>query len=62
MKETKKEVNWKKIWDDFEDWMDEFDRSYCEACGHKDSIDPDWENQQEKIKELIDTQVKEFVL
>jgi hypothetical protein len=56
-------IDWKKLWDDFDDWIEEASRNVprCETCDHRiiEEDDPDeWENQQVKIEELINDQLK----
>lgn len=55
-------IDWKKIWDKYNDWFEDLDRRQkCNTCGHTARNDPEWEDQQEKIKQLIDEQVREIV-
>ncbi len=59
----RKRINWKKIWDDFDMWLDELtDCPGCKTCGNSEHRFPKWEVQQEKIKELVNSQMKEVVL
>lgn len=60
----KKTIDWKKLWDDFNSWMDNpKSKSPCKTCGHTESkwLDREWEEQQVKIQQLINAQVREIV-
>ncbi len=58
----RKTVNWKKVWNDFDEWTNErSERKECEACHHAAGQFPDWNEQQEMIKRLVNTQVREIV-
>lgn len=57
-------IDWKKLWDDFDVWYtdDELKRKIqCKTCSHTNYSQPEWEDQQAKIKQLIDAQVRKIV-
>ena len=57
-----KTINWNKIWNDFSDWLcKREDAGQCKHCGSSSGCFPDWEDQQDKIKQLVDIQVREIL-
>ena len=56
-------INWEKIWEDFETWMvkKEEANKRCSSCHHKSYDHPEWEEQQDKIKRLVNIQVRELI-
>ena len=55
---TRKKISWKKIWDDYDIWVCErADEPKCATCGEVKDQFPTWEQQQEKIKELVNAQL-----
>lgn len=55
-------IDWKKIWDDFEYWLCKMeDTGRCESCGGSKYCFPDWDEQKDKIQELVDGQVREIL-
>ena len=51
-------IDWRKVWREFDKWV-ELDRtSRCDKCGHKDSDYPDWPDQAKKILSLVEAQLK----
>ncbi len=58
----RKTIDWEKLWNDFENWITEQeDIPSCETCGSSIYCFPSWEDQKEKIQQLIDAQVREIV-
>jgi hypothetical protein len=54
----KYKVSWIKVWDDFEEWIQEFGHEHCPACGQLEDNYPDAYEQQEKIRELVEKHLK----
>lgn len=55
-------INWPKIWEDFNEWLDRKERvTVCKSCTHRSHNTPDWEDQQCKIQRLVNDQVREIV-
>lgn len=55
-------INWKKLWDDFDEWFCKSEKeARCKTCQHKSLDDPEWPDQQAKIKRLVNAQVREGV-
>ena len=48
-------IDRKKLWDDFNDWFSTSEtRCTCNHCGHFHTGCPSWEDQQEKIIDLVE--------
>jgi len=59
---AKETINWKKMWTKFDAWLDNPDgKSPCRTCGNLEHKFPDWEDQQRKIKQLVNDQVREIL-
>jgi hypothetical protein len=57
--ETK--IDWKKVWIKFDEWISTKGKSTrCKTCDHSESNFPDWEEQQRKIQQLVNAQVREL--
>lgn len=55
-------VDWKKVWDDFDEWLEKKERPIkCSKCHHHDYNTPEWEEQQTKIKKLVNAQLKDQI-
>ena len=51
-------LNWKKIWNDLDEWVVKFEEaSKCGHCKRKYSDFPTWNDQQDKIEELVKAQI-----
>ena len=56
-----KQINWKKLLDDFEVWLAKAaDRPRCKSCSNMSHNYPDWEDQQKEIQQLANAQVLEL--
>lgn len=53
-------IDWKRIWSDFHDWLNELE-IVCEHCGSSDDCYPDWDEQEMKIQELVNAQIQEMI-
>lgn len=57
-------INWKKVWRDLEKWIQEREASAerCNCCGRRNVMEvfPEWEEQQDKIQELVNQQVSQW--
>lgn len=63
-KNSKFRLNWKSIWEEFETWIDELENGTveCKECGVKlDEYYPDWEEQMDKIKEIVNEHIKKLL-
>lgn len=57
-----KTINWKELWNDFENWLTEQEDSpICETCKTCTPCFPSWDDQQEKIKQLVNAQIRKIV-
>ncbi len=55
-------INWKEFWDKYNDWFEDLSgRPKCNTCGHIVRREPPWPDQQVKLEQLIDKQVREIV-
>jgi len=43
---TMNKIDWKKVWDKFDEWYSE-------------NFDPEWEEQKEKIKDLVNGELED---
>ena len=59
----RKTIDWKKIWNKLDDWWQNSLRNKmsCKTCGHVKSLEIDWDEQQAKIQQLVNAQVREIV-
>ena len=44
-------INWKKVWKDFDKWLDKY-RNECPHCKHIEDS-PEWDLQQAAIQRII---------
>lgn len=52
-------IDWKKVWKDFEVWFQDKDKvKHCKHCRTYISKAPSWEQQQKKIQQLVNKQLK----
>lgn len=53
-------IDWGRVWTDFDYWMDHPPKEEpCKTCGYAEPshlCNPDWEDQQEKIEQLVNIQ------
>ncbi len=57
-----KSIKWIKLWGDFDEWLCKLeDTEVCKSCGSHEGCFPDWEDQKDKIQELVDAQVREVM-
>lgn len=57
-----RKIDWKRIWIDFEDWLSKLENTgQCEHCGSNKNCFPEWDEQENKIQELADGQVREIL-
>lgn len=56
-------IDWTKMWNDFDDWIDNerSKTSKCKTCDNINHVEPDWEEQQDKIERLVNAQVQEIL-
>lgn len=48
-------INWSRIWWDFDVWYKEKERKLrCDKCGALTLDEIEWDDQREKIKELVE--------
>jgi len=56
-------INWNKLWGDFDLWIEKKEQSkVCSTCNHRNFDTPGWDEQQTKIKQLVNSQVRELLL
>lgn len=59
---NKMTIDWKKLWDDFHEWFEKIEEPVlCKTCNHREYNTPDWDEQEAKIKQLVDAQVRKIV-
>jgi hypothetical protein len=52
-------INWKKVWVEWEKWWSKKTKTKtCTLCGHSGIDIPEWEDQQKKIQQIVDKQLK----
>lgn len=52
-------INWKKVWDDFDEWCASKEEApQCKSCGKRDYEFPDWDEQQKAIQRIVNGQLK----
>lgn len=54
-------IDWKRIWEKFDIQIENRKSKKCRTCGHTDYNFSDWEDQQRKIQQLVNAQVRELV-
>lgn len=58
----RQQIDWQKIWAEFDVWLDKKQQPIlCKCCDRRKFPDVDWEEQQCKIKRLINAQVREVI-
>ncbi len=59
----RKTIDWNKLWNDFDEWFTSERNSskVCKTCNHREFIEPEWEDQQNKIQQLVSAQILEIV-
>lgn len=58
----RKIIDWGKVWFDFNSWICKLENTKaCEHCGSRKNCFPDWDDQEAKIQELVDAQVREII-
>ncbi len=54
-------IDWKKVWREFGKWYGEVMAKKRKEVGnatHEGKFDPDWNQQQQKIQQLVEKQIK----
>jgi hypothetical protein len=53
-------LNWEKIWDEFNGWMDDpkRHRRQCKACSHVTRWEPEWPDQMSAIRRIVERHIK----
>lgn len=54
-------INWKSVWSNYDEWLENLEKPYCPQCGHRDNNDPSWEEQRDKIQQFISIQILKMV-
>lgn len=52
-------INWTKLWEEYDLWWDNCKSKRCKTCRHILGDYPEWEDQAEKIEQLVNEQMKE---
>lgn len=50
-------IDWDKVWNNFEKWIQSREDS-CSFCGHSLINYPDWEEQQGRIQQIVNRQLR----
>lgn len=54
-----KKLNWKLVWEQFDQWASSReDNKRCKTCGESTTDFPEWGEQQKKIQQLVDKQLR----
>lgn len=48
-----RDLDWDKVWEKLDEWIQNHERIHCKGCGQIIRNWPEWEEQQEKIKEIV---------
>lgn len=52
-------IDWKKLWNDFDKWYNKkVEPRRCTKCKQNRYNEPEWDEQQHKIKRLVNAQVR----
>jgi len=51
-------IDWERVWKGFERWLKNREDGVCSKCNHMLSDYPDWEEQQKKIQQLVNNQLR----
>lgn len=58
MKKSKQMINWGALWGKFYVWLEKDIEKICSKCGHLEDNEPDWDEQQAKIEELVEQAIQ----
>ena len=51
-------LDWKDIWDSFNDWFQEDRSVICKHCDNRERNDPDWDEQAKAIQRIVNAKLK----
>jgi hypothetical protein len=54
-------INWGEILTEFDNWLSDFGRESCPTCNKLIKDYPDWVEQQKKIQQLVNKQLKRLI-
>jgi hypothetical protein len=58
MRDKRKQIDWPLVWEHFDKWIDEKEEGKCSKCKSILGYMPEWDDQQKKIKELVERQMQ----
>lgn len=51
-------IDWNKVWDNFERWLQSTEDNSCSLCGQSIKSYPDWGEQQRRIQQIVNRQLR----